>query len=91
MKGRQPGFLLPLPRFKRRLLTTAYGQTTVGFYHCAGGLFGEYHSSAALGKPHVGVTKQYLFGDWGSSNTQTSLMFKTLLGLNAEERSVAVV
>ena len=36
MKGRWPGFLLPLPRFKRRLLTSAYGQTTVGLYHCAG-------------------------------------------------------
>ncbi len=33
------------------------------------GLFGEYHSSsAALGKQHLGVTKQPTFGDWGSSS-----------------------
>ena len=57
------------------------------------GLFGEYHSSsAALGKRRLGVTKQPPFGDWGgSSNTRTSLMFKTSLRSNAEERSVAGV
>ena len=57
------------------------------------GLFGEYHSSsAALGKLRLGVTKQPPFGDWGdSSNTQMSLMFKTSLRSNAEERSVAGV
>ena len=54
------------------------------------GLFGEYHSSsAALGKQRLGVTKQPPFGDWGgSSNTRTSLMFKTSLRSNAEEWSV---
>ena len=41
-------------------------QTTVGLYHCAVGLFEEYHSSsAALGKQRLGVTKQPPFGDWG--------------------------
>ena len=52
------------------------------------GLFGEYHSSsAALGKQCLGVTTQPPFGDWGgSSNTRTSLMLKTSLRSNAEER-----
>ena len=64
---------------KRRLLTSAFGQTTSWTLplYC----FGEYHSSSlALGKQRLGVTKQPSFGDWGSSsNTQTSLMFKMSL------------
>ena len=58
--------MLPLPRFKRMLHTAAYGQTTVGFYSTTvlEGLFGEYHSSASLGKQCLSGTKQAPFGDW---------------------------
>ena len=50
----------------RRLHTAAYDQTIVGFYSTTvlEGLFGEYHSSAALGKQCLSGTKLAPFGDW---------------------------